>query len=55
MSARNKLNVAYFNGSLLIAGVLGLVLQSWPIFFLALIALVIGNLYTGGIRPRRRH
>jgi hypothetical protein len=53
MNARNKLNVAYFNGCLLVAGLLGLALRSLTIFVMALIALTIGNLCGGGIRPTR--
>jgi hypothetical protein len=55
MNARSKLNYAYIEGSLFVAGLLGLVIQSWPIFFAALIALLIGNVVNGGIRPSRRH
>jgi|HubBroStandDraft_4_1064222.scaffolds.fasta_scaffold277835_4 hypothetical protein len=55
MTARNKLNDAYFNGCLLVAGLLGLVLRSLTIFVMALIALVIGNLCSGGIRPKHNH
>jgi hypothetical protein len=54
VNARNKLNVAYVNGSLLMAGVVGLVAQSWLIFGAALIGLLIVNLCTGGIRPKVR-
>jgi hypothetical protein len=55
MNARNKLNVAYFNGSVFVAGLLGLVIQSWPIFIASLITLVVGNLCSGGIRPKGRN
>lgn len=55
MNARTKLNYAYIEGSILIAGLLGLVIQSWPIFFAALVVLLIGNVVNGGIRPSRRH
>src|SRR5579871_5626461 len=55
MNARNKLNVAYFNGSVVIASLIGLELGSWLVFFLALVVLVIANLYDGGIRPNRRN
>lgn len=51
MGARNKLNVAYFNGAVIVAAFLGLAVQSWPVFFGALIVLLIGNLIGGGIRP----
>jgi len=54
MNARNKLNVAYFNGCMLIAGVIGLALQSVPIFAVALGVLLLGNLFAGTIRPKGR-
>jgi hypothetical protein len=54
MNARNKLNVAYFNGSVIVAGLIGMVIQSWPIFVAALAVLVIGNLIAGDIRTGRR-
>ena len=52
MSARHKLNTAYFQGAAVIAGVVGLGTASWKIFFLALAVLVAGGLYGGDIRPR---
>jgi hypothetical protein len=55
MNARNKLNYAYVEGSLAVAALLGLVIQSWAIFFAALAALLIGNVVNGDIRPNRRH
>jgi len=54
MNARNKLNVAYFNGSMIVASVVAMMAQSWPVFVLALVVLVMGNVCTGSIRPRRR-
>jgi hypothetical protein len=54
MNARNKLNIAFFQGSLLIAGLLGLALRSCSLFVVALIALVLVNLYAGNIRPNKR-
>jgi hypothetical protein len=54
MGARTRLNQAYFNGSLMIAAVLGLLAQSWPLFFLALAVLLGSNLYLREIRPRGR-
>jgi hypothetical protein len=53
MGARQKLNRAFFNGSLLLAGAAGALTGSWLIFGLALTALVGANLYTGEIRPPR--
>ena len=52
MSARHKLNTAYFQGAIVIAGVVGLATASWKIFFLALAVLMAGGLYGGDIRPR---
>ena len=52
MSARHKLNTAYFQGAVVIAGVVGLATGSWKIFFLGLVILVAGGLYGGDIRPR---
>jgi hypothetical protein len=54
MGARTKLNRAYFNGSVVIAALAGLVAQSWPLFFLALAVLLASNLYLREIRPGRR-
>lgn len=54
MGARTRLNRAYFNGSLVVAGLVGLVAQSWPLFFVALAVLLASNLYLGEIRPRRQ-
>lgn len=58
MGARTRLNQAYFNGSVLIAALVGVLAESWPLFFLALGVLVASNLYLGEIRagrhPRRQ-
>ena len=54
MSARTKLNQAFFTGSLLLAGVAGWLAQSWLVFFLALVVLLAANFYDGEIRPRKR-
>jgi len=54
MGARSKLNGAFLNGSLLIAGLIGGMAQSWVVFWLALAGLVIANLVSGEIRPTRR-
>lgn len=53
MGVRTRLNQAYFNGSLLIAALLGLLAQSWPLFSLALAVLLASNLYLREIRPGR--
>ena len=54
MSARQKLNVAFLNGSLLLAGVLGLATDSGMVFVVALIVLLVGNVMLGEIRSRKR-
>jgi len=54
MGARNKLNAAYVNGAVIVAGLIGLLIQSWRIFVIALIVLLIGGLLSGGIRPQGR-
>jgi 1,4-dihydroxy-2-naphthoate octaprenyltransferase len=53
-NARKKLNVAYFNGSLLVAVLLGLIAGSWAVFWAALVVTLIGGVYGGDIRPYRR-
>lgn len=53
MNARNKLNVAYLNGAVIVAGILGLLTQSWAIFGVVLIGLLIGNVLSGAIRSKR--
>ncbi len=54
MSARHKLNRAFVNGSVLLAGAAGALTGSWLIFGLSLAALLAANLYTGEIRPNKR-
>jgi hypothetical protein len=53
MNARGKLNVAYFNGSLVLAGILGLFTESWIAFFLAAAVLLMIQLAVGGIRLKK--
>jgi hypothetical protein len=54
MNARQKLNLAYVNGAVVIAGVVGMLAKSWGVFCLALVVLVVIHLTSGGIRPERR-
>ena len=51
MGARQKLNVAYFNGCLILAAVVGASAESGVVFLLALITLVMGSYASGDIRP----
>jgi hypothetical protein len=53
MGAREKLNAVYLNGSLLLAAVVGVLTQSWPVFFITLVGLLGLNLYLHQIRPQR--
>jgi len=53
MSARLKLNVAFFHGSFLLAAVVGGLTQSWPVYFVTLAVLLGVNLYAGEIRPQK--
>ena len=52
MGARQKLNAAYFNGCLFVSGLVGLVGQSWTLFWLALIVSLALCCHSGEIRHR---
>ncbi len=52
MGARQKLNAAYFNGCLIVSGLVGLVAQSWTLFWLALIVSLALCCHSGEIRHR---
>ena len=54
MSARRKLNVGFFNGSLIVAAFVGWLFRSWTMFAITFAVLLIGNLLLGEIRPTRR-
>jgi len=51
MPARQRLNAAYFQGSVLLAGLIGWACSSWAAFAAALGVLLAGNLLAGDIRP----
>jgi hypothetical protein len=51
LSARHKLNAAWLRWAGLLAGLAGLVTQSWPVFFVVLALLVAAALAAGDIRP----
>jgi hypothetical protein len=56
MNARNKLNTAYFLGSLMLASVVGWLTGSWLIMLIGLAVLVGVNIHNGEIRgSKRRH
>ena len=50
MSARHKLNQAYFNGAIGIAILIGLCFQSFGAFALSAIVLLLSACYAGDIR-----
>ena len=50
MGARKKLNQANLNGALVVGAVVGLATQSWTVFVLAAVFVVVGGLYAGDIR-----
>ena len=50
MSAKRKLNVAYFYGSVLIAALIGFATGSISVFVVVLAALLAAHLYSGEIR-----
>jgi hypothetical protein len=54
MPARDKLNAAYFHGSLVVAALAGWACSSWAVFGVAVVVLLAGNLLAGEIRPTRR-
>ena len=55
MGARQKLNVSYITGSLLLAAAVGWLAGSWIVFVVALVVLLVLNLGASEIRPTRRH
>lgn len=50
MGARGKLNIDHFGGSLLLAGLAGLALQSWAAFIALFVVLVVFGCIAGNIR-----
>jgi|GEM_PF-176857 hypothetical protein len=54
MSARQKLNQAYINGALLLAGVIGASTESWTVFITLTVILVVLSIHGGDIRTTPR-
>jgi hypothetical protein len=52
LAARQKLNVAFVNGALIIAAVAGWVVKSWAVFVVTAVVLIGGAIYCGDVRPR---
>ncbi len=54
MSARHKLNQAYVQGAMVIAGFVAASAQSWTLFMVLTGILIALSLHSGDIRPRSR-
>ena len=54
MPAREKLNAAAIQGVLAVAGLIALVFQSWPVFWLATLAMLGTAIHAGDIRLKGR-
>jgi len=50
MSAKRKLNSAYFCGALLTAGLVGGITGSWTVFVVAFAALLIARYHAGDLQ-----
>jgi hypothetical protein len=55
LNAREKLNVAYLNGSIVLAAIAGMLSQSMIVFVGFLVGGVLTSLYLGNIRSSPRH
>jgi hypothetical protein len=55
LNARRKLNVAYINGSIVLAALAGMLSQSMIVFVTFLVGGIVASLYLGNIRPSPRH
>ena len=51
MSARQKINIACFNGAVIVAALVGGMVASWPVFWGVLAVLAAGAVYGRDIRP----
>jgi hypothetical protein len=54
MGARQKLNRAYINGTLLTSGALGAMTGSWTVFVLSAAGLIVANLWNNEIRLKQK-
>jgi hypothetical protein len=54
VGARQKLNAAHWNGNIILAGLAGACTESWLVFFVGLGLLLALDLYSGGIRSKKR-
>jgi hypothetical protein len=51
LGAKRKLNSLYFQVAVVMAGVAGLLTQSWTVFFVVLALLTAASVVSGDIRP----
>jgi hypothetical protein len=51
LNARTKLNLAYLNGSGLMAAAAGVITGSWAVFAITLVVFIVISLASGDIRP----
>lgn len=49
-TAKHKLNGAYLNGALILAGIAGLLCESFTVFLVVLVGLLISSILSGEIR-----
>jgi len=54
MGVRHKLNQIHLLGAVGIAGIVGVLIQSWAAFFIAAAVLIGGSIYSGDVRLDRR-
>ncbi len=54
MGARQKLNQAYLNGTIVMATMIGIMAQSWAVFWLALAVGIASSFFGGEIRTHGR-
>lgn len=54
MGSRQKLNRLHLMGNIVLAGLAGVVVDSWSVFLLSLVGLVALDLHGGAIRPINR-
>jgi len=54
MGARQKLNQAYLNGTIVVATLIGILAQSWAVFWLALALGIASSFFGGEIRTNGR-
>ena len=54
MNARSKLNQAYVNGALMLAGVFAAIAESWRLFLLLTVILIGLCVHSGDIRLQSR-